>query len=44
MLGGEVVDIEGSIVLKDVVIIILCGDVVVLSLFFEVSRCYNLGV
>lgn len=37
MLGGEVVDTEGSISLKDVAIITPCGDVVVSSLSFEVS-------
>lgn len=36
--GGEVVDTEGSIALKDVAIITPCGDVVVSSLSFEVSR------
>lgn len=43
MSGGEVVDTEGSIALKDVAIITPCGDVVVSSLSFEVSRYYNLG-
>ena len=38
MSGGEVVDTEGSIALKDVAIITPCGDVVVSSLSFEVSR------
>lgn len=37
MSGGEVVDTEGSIALKDVAIITPCGDVVVSSLSFEVS-------
>ena len=37
MSGGEVVDTEGSIALKDVAVITPCGDVVVSSLSFEVS-------
>lgn len=37
MPGGEVIDTEGSITLKDVAIITPCGDVVVSSLSFEVS-------
>lgn len=37
MPGGEVVDTEGSIALKDVAIITPCGDVVVSNLSFEVS-------
>lgn len=37
MPGGEVVDTEGSIVLKDVAIITPCGDVVVSSLSFEME-------
>lgn len=41
MPGGEVVDTEGSIVLKDVAIITPCGDVVVSSLSFEVSYEMN---
>jgi len=41
MSGGEVVDTEGSIALKDVAIITPCGDVVVSSLSFEVSRYYK---
>lgn len=36
MPGGEVVDTEGSITLKDVAVITPCGDVVVSSLSFEV--------
>ena len=36
MSGGEVVDTEGNIALKDVAIITPCGDVVVSSLSFEV--------
>lgn len=38
MSGGKVVDTEGSIALKDIAIITPCGDVVVSSLSFEVSR------
>ena len=41
MSGGEVVDTEGRIALKDVAIITPCGDVVVSSLSFEVSRYYK---
>ena len=41
MPGGEVVDTEGSIALKDVAIITPCGDVVVSSLSFEVSCLYQ---
>ena len=36
MSGGEIVDTEGSIALKNVAIITPCGDVVVSSLSFEV--------
>ena len=38
MSGGEVVDTEGNIALKDVAIITPCGDVVVSSLSFEVKN------
>lgn len=38
MPGGEVLDTEGSITLKDVAIITPCGDVVVSSLSFEVNK------
>ncbi|XP_015771358.1 PREDICTED: ATP-binding cassette sub-family D member 2-like [Acropora digitifera] len=37
MPGGEVIDTEGSITLKDVAIITPCGDVVVSSLSFEME-------
>ena len=43
MSGGEVVDTEGNIALKDVAIITPCGDVVVSSLSFEVKNEKNIG-
>ena len=47
MSGGEVVDTEGNIALKDVAIITPCGDVVVSSLSFEVKEseiCFAISI